>query len=341
MNDTKHLAGFLLSALLLLLSSCGNEHFTIECMFTDAGTQNLRFIYVADSAVDAQWIPSVNGKCTMIGASDELTVVYIYNSRMKFLNHVAIRNGETIELTGTLADNYSITATGDETAERWNGFIRKHAQDFATGNTEATDKAIADYVAANPKDVVSTLLVTCDYSNLDSEFSHNLMESIDSTAKPHKLTMLYDYLLENTPAETLRLTSLALRNNKDSLELLRPEDASYSLYYFWREPNAARDSIVDRLRTLDKDYGKHVRIADICTNYNLNIWRTTTEEDSVGWKHFIAQSGPVDRSISNLNIRGANYFILTDSTGTQVYRGTSPEKACKAIEDAINKNITK
>ena len=43
------------------------------------------------------------------------------------------------------------------------------------------------------------------------------------------------------------------------------------------------------------------------------------------WGHYKAIGGVVDKTIVDLNVKGSPYFIVADSTGTQIYRGTQFE----------------
>ena len=92
--------GMIMLLLLTLLSSCGKSEFTVEGYFDDGITQNLRFVYATPESVTSQWIPAVDGKVKMVGKSNDLTVVYIFNAQSKFLTHLVVKNGETVTFSG-------------------------------------------------------------------------------------------------------------------------------------------------------------------------------------------------------------------------------------------------
>lgn len=320
----------------LFAVSCTSKEFKVEGKFSDAGTQNLRFVYVSNDAIHTQWIPTVDGSFSLIGTSDELTVVYVYSAQMRLITHFAVKNGQTISIEGELKDNFNITTKGNEESEEWNSFIIAHASDFKERNSEKTDKAIAEFIKANPKNVVSTLLLTCDYTDIRSEEAQKLFESIDEKARPEQLTVLYNDLLLREIEKQKPLTVLNLRNSKDSLETVQSNEAKLSLYYFWKESNTKRDSIVSQLKKLEKNAGKeNIRIVDISIKPDTFGWGRIVARDSVKWKHYVAVGGPVDKTIADLNISAPKFFILTDSTGTQLYRGMDVEEACKTAESKI------
>ena len=98
---------------------------------------------------------------------------------MRLITHFAVKNGQTISIEGELKDNFNITTKGNEESEEWNSFIIAHASDFKERNSEKTDKAIAEFIKANPKNVVSTLLLTCDYTDIRSEEAQKLFDRIE------------------------------------------------------------------------------------------------------------------------------------------------------------------
>lgn len=184
--------------------------------------------------------------------------------------------------------------------------------------------------------MVSTLLLTCDYTDIRSEEAQKLFESIDEKARPEQLTVLYNDLLLREIEKQKPLTVLNLRNSKDSLETVQSNEAKLSLYYFWKESNTKRDSIVSQLKKLEKNAGKeNLRIVDISIKPDTFGWGRIVARDSVKWKHYVAVGGPVDKTIADLNISAPKFFILTDSTGTQLYRGMDVEEACKTAESKI------
>ena len=318
----------------LLLFSCGKGSFTIEGNFPDAGTQNLRFVYVGEDVISSQWIPAVNGKFTMQGSSKRLTVVYIYDARMQFVAHVVVKNGETLLLKGNIRDNYDITVSGSELAERWNAFTRENAGAFRSGNTAKTDAAIAAYVKANPDDVVSTLLLTCDYSRPGSAEAQALLASISEDAKPERLLDLYTSVEAPDKELGKAFKPLKLRNGMDSLVALDTRHAPMTVLYFWRFRDDTRDSLIRGLKRLQRAYSqkdKAVQIADICMMPDTAQWRGIIHVDSTAWLHFRAQGGPTDPTLQSLDIRSANFFIVADSAGTQKYRGSSLKDASSAV----------
>ena len=71
---TRKLSMIIGAVMMAVLASCSSGNFTIEGELTDAGTQNLRFVYASEGNITSQWIPAVGGRLTLEGNSKELTV---------------------------------------------------------------------------------------------------------------------------------------------------------------------------------------------------------------------------------------------------------------------------
>ena len=314
----------------LVFSSCGSDSFTIEGELSDAGTQNLRFVYLAEGKVNSHWIPSVGGQFTMQGNSKELTVVYIYSSRMKFLTHAVIKNGETITLKGSIADNYNIETDGSDVNNEWNSFIRNNAEAFAKADRTQANSAIASFVKANPGNLVSTLLLTCDYTGTDLA---TLAAGIDEKAKPEQLISLYENELQNSTEKETKVTPFTLRDDRDSLTIVSLKKP-YNILYFWYDgKDKQRSEYIEKIKSFAKERKTEITVSDIYLNCDTTGWRTTLKNDSTNWKHYRAFAGTVDKSIERLNVKGSNFIIVADSTGKQLYRGQSAEEAISVIKN--------
>lgn len=328
---TRKLSMIIGAVMMAVLASCSSGNFTIEGELTDAGTQNLRFVYASEGNITSQWIPAVGGRLTLEGNSKELTVVYVFTAQMKYLTHVAVKNGETIRLSGKISDPWHIKAEGSDINAEWTKFILAHAADFAAGATDKTDKAIEQYIKANPTSVVSTLLLTCDYSQITSDRAQTLLESIAEEARPASLLEPFASTIGENAMAMARVQPMSLLDRQDSLVIVDVKKKRLNVLYFWHstaEADSARRQTVKGLREMT---GGDVAIIDICINPDTLGWARTVRSDSLKATHYKALQGPVDKGLLPLNIKGENFIIVADSTGRQLYRGTSTDEARKTI----------
>lgn len=320
--------------LTLAVAACSEKPFKIDGKLSDGATQNLRAIYLTGDSIHSEWVPAVNGQFSISGQSDSLTVVYIYSSQMKELAHIAVENGDEIQMEGNPAERYALRVKGSELNEEWYGFLNRHAADFAAGNTEKTDKAIAEFVKGNPDNVLSTLLLTCDYSDCTSAEGRKLMEEISENARPRLLTALYDGIATHKTPARKRLTTLSLRGQGDTLRTVKPDKGKVAVLFLWKKRNRDRFTIVKQLKALPKAY---VDVIDICIDADTIGWWNVIRNDSVRWPHYKAPGGPVDRSLEPYDIKGSPFFVVADTAGNELYRGNSADEACrKANEKALS-----
>ena len=111
------------------------------------------------------------------------------------------------------------------------------------------------------------------------------------------------------------MASLKLRNDQDSLVIVRTYDHPATILFFWRNEDSDRQTTVNSLKTLCR--GSRLQMVDICLDSDTLDWRRTIDGDSVKWGHYKA--------------------IGADSTGTQIYRGTQFDK----LRDVLNKKKIK
>ena len=109
-----------------------------------------------------------------------------------------------------------------------------------------------------------------------------------------------------------------------------PSQQSYSLLAFTdsRKP----DSIISRLRNLRKSLGKRrLKIIEISLTGDSAMWRASVKGDSMNWFQAWAPGSTAAREIRRLAVPRAPFYIVADSTGTQLYRGTSAYSAYTLI----------
>lgn len=326
--------------LLVLLVSCKENKFVITGEITNLGTQNIRVVYTANNIINSIWVPAVDGRFRIEGNAPDITVVDIFNQQKGHIAHVAVENGDNIELKGDLKDTYGIKITGNKTNEKWNGFINNHKDIFIKGNSSIIDIEIEKFIRNNKGSVVSTLLLMNDYTNLaDTERTDSLLSLIEKKAKPESLLTGYKGIIDNdmTNIPQKTIMSFILYNKTDSLESFIPGLSKLSLLYFWNSENENRGIIMKELKKLSNKYKKsQLQITDITLDNDSAVWKKKIKNDSVQWKQFWALGGRMNNVLYRMDVRFAPYFIVTDSVGNPLYRGKSFNEAVKTIEVRTN-----
>ena len=323
------------------VAGCTSDHFTIEGTLADAGTQNVRIVFATDDGFDTEWVTMKDGRFTYTGSSVEPVVVYVFNQQKKLIVHALVQNGDDIEFEGTLAAPYATRVRGTDANEEWSDFIVKHGDDFANSNFSATDAAIAEFIAANPSNVVSTLLLMCDYSDLtDKKKVDGLLSKIEIESRPESVMRTF-YAMQSMRTELTasdRMSVMTLWSDRDSMEFIRPYYNTMSIYYFWNPDDKSRKNDFSILKDFGKELdSKRLQIVDIDLDSDTLRWKSIVRSDSASWRRFWAVGGVTNTYLNKLSLGATPYYILTDSTGRMLYHGGSFAPARKLIEGKLKK----
>lgn len=326
-------------AVCIIMVGCGNdETFTISGVVHGAGTQNLRIGYVDNGTVVNNVTIAVDGKFRYEGSAKHPVIVDIFSSSRNLIGRVYVKNGDAIEGEWNLDKPYEAKVAGNSASSDWAEFIRENSEAFDASNYVSTNEAIGRYVETHRDNVVSTLLMIANYNTIVDEFkADSLFNLIDPKARPDALVASYRQMMSGMDAEMMmrKVLPLHLYAGEDSIVSFRPSKHSFALLYF--SGIADRGEIVPKLRRLTADYPeKRLRVIDISFALDTATWRNTTRRDSASWDECWAVGATVNKSLEYLSIPRTPYFIVADSAGTQLYRGSSIIEAEKLINEVLN-----
>ena len=333
----------LLAAVALLataMAACSGGKFKIKGDFKNAGGQNLHIAYYTPSGVADSWVTLKDGKFEFQGSSDELTLAAIYDTDSRMVACVAVKNGNTVTLSGDLTDTYHIAATGTDENERWSEFISKHARQLTAGDYKAVNTDIEKYVKANPDDVTSTLLVVVNYNSADDPAkAQRLLSSIKPEARPQSLVGSFDALTLAVGKGSKQLAAMLLMNaNANAYSQLRFSDASYTLLCIWGgESETDHSTCMSQLKALAaiSGSGKRLQIADVSLEPDSSFWRSEVVRDSASWQHYWAPEGPVNSDLKQLCLTSTPLFVLADSSGRVIARSSAAATVIGAAKQRI------
>lgn len=324
---------------LFAATACGDsESFTVEGTIEGNPTLNLRYLYYSNNALQQGITAARDGKFTFKGASQLPTIVEITDNDYRLIGRVYVANGNRIECRLDRANPDNITAKGNDVDERWSRFLRENAGVLAGDSANA---AIEKYIAANPADVVSTLLLVTSYKSAGNAARvDSLLETIATEARPSSLTDGYNYLLQRLVAAeaTSEVRPIVYYTPADSLATYNPSRSKYSLITVRKSHYTVGDSITPELKALaDKYKTRTLRIVDFSTETDTTIWKNEVRGDSASWSRGILVASVASPGIDRLGIPALPYFIVVDSTGAQHYRGQSVKAAAADIKRLVGK----
>lgn len=328
----------LLTLLSAILPGCsGPDSFEVKGHVKGDATINLRALYYVDGALQSSIFPADRGSFSFKGRAPEGAVVEILDNDYRLLGRFYAENGDEIDVT---IDPKSPAAMkvekGNEAAIRWAQWLNANAKILDGRNSKAINALVAKYVKAHPQDIVSTLIVTTVYdASADPEGASRLLSSIAPEARPTTLTEALATLLTyaDTSAGKRRVSPLTLMARNDTVTTFSPRKHRLSLLVFSDENSGRADSIVPALRRLRKAHtDKALGIIDISLDTDTLAWQSSTRNDTATWDAAWGTGGIASAALRPLAIPRLPYFIVTDSVGSQIYRGASISQALKKID---------
>ncbi|MDE7443550.1 MAG: thioredoxin family protein, partial [Muribaculaceae bacterium] len=177
----------------------------------------------------------------------------------------------------------------------------------------------------------STVLLLREFDIYGHEAeADSLLKLIDHKARPDYLVAGITAILENQLKYSKEQTveSMNLLTEGDSVMGYNPARSRVSLLTFTRTHENRTDSLTSTLRSLAKKYKKRqLQIVDISLQKDTIEWHKAIRNDSARWVHAWVPGGLANQALSQLRLPRLPYYVVTDSTGRQLYRGESIKQA--------------
>ncbi len=327
-----HLRHILLSLLVLALAACNSDSFKIDGNVAHV-TGAVRIIFQGDSGmVDEMVSLDKKGRFSFKGEVPGLEIVSILNHQGDRLATVVVQNGDHLKLKGDATKAMSIKVKGNALNEDWQLFRDEHAAFYADPNPSRLDAAIEKYVREHPTDVLSTVLIMCDYSDYsDRDKVDKMLNGIDMKARPESLVNHYTDRTVSRNANLPRLMSLKLAKDAGKFEEISLTD-QVTLINLWANPQKDRNAMIQQLQAL----GDQIQVLDVLTESDTLRWHQTIASDPKSWKHYWAPSGPLELGIQLLGITSMPWYAVTDSTGMVAYSGPILKTAIHVAQEKSN-----
>ncbi|MBR6640500.1 MAG: hypothetical protein IKL35_09095 [Muribaculaceae bacterium] len=333
---------FLILIFGVLISSCGDSsEFRIAGVINGMGTQNIEIIYYANGAIRESRTIVIDGKFSVVGNAPEPTLVEIQTTNGILLGYLMVKNGETVECKLENGNRYKSSFKGNEVSEKWGKFLTENSDVFSSGNNDKKNDLIEQYVLKHKDELFSTILMLTEYYCPDNEIvADSLMKTISEQARPQALVEGYEAMFVHVNSATAHNNVLPMKIycKEDSLMTYNPASSSYSILGFTDDEKETRDSIVPQFKKLSKGKkSRQLKIVDVSLATDTSTWKRITRKDSADWAQCWALGSVRAKSIERLSIPRLPYFIVVDSTGKQLYRGSSITRASQTLDAQVKK----
>ena len=326
----------LMSLCLIVLGGCSEKKFfTVEGTVEGERTMNLRFVYVGDDNLNNVITAARDGKFVFKGVVPrDGALVQVLDNDYRRLAVFYAKNGDKIQLKVNADDPVVSQATGNDIMERWNAWAATNRPILKGLDASVRNKAVAKYARAHKDDLLSTLLLAAYYdSSVDPNGAMTILETIKPEARPQCIVEL---LTANSVQRAKNggynkvMPFRYLSSKTDTMATFRPGDNNRTLLVFTAGP-AGRDSIMRALHAFQKDKPAKTTILDVRFDVDTLMWKRDLSNDSVTWPSAWMPEATATSSLSPLSITTVPFFIVTDSTGRQLYHGPALTPAIKAM----------
>lgn len=331
----KFKTGFMAMLVLCVLSGC-SKSFKIKGNIVGVGTQSLRVEFATPVGVWEEWVMSKENRFEIKGQTDEPTLVTIYNAQGSLVARFLLENGDDIKVRGTSPDPYKLEVKGRDVNERWYAFMQSHASQYSNDDRTSLNAAIVDYAKQHPADVLSALLLLCDYRSTGGIGEvQPMIEALKPEARPESLLATYHNLLKHIGEKPKTLPSLLLYESKGEFTSFTPTTAQCSMLYFWSKQNSVGEDSKPLTEAITQ-LGDKALVADVLMDGDTSMWNLNRREYMSAWKrHYWAPEGPMNESLKSLNIGATPCFIVADSLGHVTYTGGNAQQALTALKKLI------
>ena len=323
----------------ILNQACGSDtEFRINGIIDNFGTGNLRLVYYSRDAVQSVTATAIDGKFMALARTGKPTVIRVYTSAGKLLGRIIIDNGQTVDIRLNATDPTDMTAEGNNDSKRLAEFLKNNAVAIKNHDTKTLNLAIGQIVQKNPKWVLSSLLMSDFYQYADNPHEAlKLIASLDpDIARNTGVMPVRDMLLPMShPMDSLHIDTLRIFTSDNKLSTIRTNRYGNTLLMFTDKDIRKSDSIKSALSIL---YRKNkLGIVDISADMDTAVWhnsiRELPEKDPENLTRAWSISPYTLPELTDIPVPSLPWFILTDSTGTLIYRGKSISRVRSILMD--------
>ena len=334
-----HIIYLVLSA---VMSACGHsDTYRIKGTLTDEASINLRIISYYDGAAHTALTAATDGKFQFEGTVGGPSVVEIYDNDYRILSRFIARNGDDIDLRIDRTNLYKGSANGNDFNKQLYAFYNEYADTLVSQDTAFRNKLVADYVASHPGDPVAQIIFAAEFDS-SAEADAMTADSVYSLLAPE--SYIFDFA---TPVSRLNsrigdeasrqpVAAFTYKTKNNRTATFTPQRHRFNVIAV-SDGVRGRDSVVEALRKIAKYQNKNrLEILDLNVDSDTLVWSQTIRADSATWTQGWAAGAISGQALHRLALPGIPYFILTDSTGRQLWRGRSASEIASRTVEAVS-----
>lgn len=318
--------------LTVILASCSkHDYLKLKVNIDGLGTQSVYLTYFTRAGLRTVSMPVVDDYFEYTYVSEKPILFELTTSGGRLIGHLMAKNDQTVKANFKIGDTSAASVKGDEASRRLAQFCAANAGAIDTRDHLSLNRAIENYVNANPADVVSAILMSRYYdSSLDPDRAARLVAAIDVSARPASLLAGLNELVNIFPDTLHLLPPLSLYTVRDSATSFAPHDSIGLLLAFTpADSPAPRDSVVRRFNHIADSLKSRLSVVELIVTPDTARWQDIVRSAEAGYPVAWLPGGIASPDVRSLNIKMLPMIVLADSASNIIYRGPS-------LEDALN-----
>ncbi len=321
----------------LLLWSCSSpDHFTVEGRLPDGATANIELTYYADGGIRRTSAVAKDGRFTIKGSSTRPTLALLTISGGAPAASLIVDNGDKIKLTVDSAMTGLESLSGNSQSEKLWRFVTENRQALTSGSDAEVNRLVTEFVGSNSTELCAAAIMVTAFRTPGHEAeADSLIARIDPEARPQEVMHNFSEVLATQISSEARgkVPNMTLYDRRDTTVYYAPYNQSASIIAFTSAMPRQRDSVTAALRQLaDSLPRRRFKAVEVTLAPDSAEWKRLTARDSASWIQAWAPAAIASPSMRRLTVPRVPFFIVADSTGTQIYRGSSATAAITAAD---------
>ena len=325
----------------LLFTACGKkDHFTVQGRIDGLGAATVTLTYYADGGLKRITAVSEGDRFGLRGEASSPALAFLDIAGSGRMATLVVANGDKIKITGNADEPESFKISGSSPSSKIAGWASDNSEALKSGDSGTINASIAGFIGKNKGNTASTALLTAYFNKRGHEHeADSLFALLDPEVRTPALTHNFNSLMASqlAAASDRELSSFTLYDRSDSVITFSTRRRSYSLIALVGHQQSQRDSIIPAMKKLSSDISpKRLSILEISAAPDSSAWLSSVRPDTVSWRQTWEPAALSSHGLRRLAIPSVPFFIVTDSTGTQIYRGPSVSRAVSTIANNIS-----
>lgn len=304
-----------LITLALATSSCTDSDFTIKGQIDNAPDKFVTIAYTGDNGNITQRVMITEGnQFNFKGTSKQYTLLWIWDANNQLIAQMVVKDGDDMTVK---SDGLRVPTTdvkGNDITQQWMKFRKDNNNIFDASDYQAIDRLIEQQIAQHPEQLLSTVLLVAEYSQLHNiDKVKKLLQTIQPEAKPQPITATIDYLIQHNKATQGIINNITLYKHNKGFEDLNVMGKPTAIL-FWSRSDKNRKAAIDTLNNITHAYDDNINIADILVDTDTAQWARNIATNALTATHWWAPGGIMDPMLKNINIQHTPMILVTDST---------------------------